>query len=644
MRKVLVLILLVLLIYPVNGVRHEIYSKASSSDEGIYLYFSELLKGAGKCLDKFLDENTSAVNLSISLYHKVKLTEEESRFYTAKGVKSNTSMVVKPFLLQSSGIKRLTKSQSIFLENFKLLRENKNNYSAYVSARMAVMNMKLAADEINNSINEIEQIELWNGTSKLYFDVSELKSKLKDVYDLIAYYESLLAGFELESPIRESLIIAVSDDHPFLYQEITIYVYAKNVTPTFLFIDNAKYEIKEVNKHSFGVLGEHIIYAEGISNGEVIKSNIVRVYVSKIPTYLVLSSKSVAFLKEKVEVTGFLTDYYGNPLQANVTVKIDDKEAELMTHNGFLSFNVTKTSEGFIKVSTFYAGNETHEGSNASISIFFSRFPTSLYIEADKIRIGVNETVNFTGKVYGVNYSIPIYMFVNSTYVKSSNAVGEFNFSLEFSKPGEYVVFAFFPGDLLYKPAKSNEIKIIVESGVAEGFGIQEMIEMVMNKISNLISNLYHFLLIIVVVVVLFLVYVKSRRKRIGSKTELVEGVGGVEEVEKVEEPKHVEEPKVDWEEEGVEKAEEVSDEFKLPKSVEEAYKILFNTLVSKYNLKKSLTPRELLKTLKNERFSEILRVVTEIHEKAVYGKTVLGDEEKNIYFRSITRILEEVE
>ncbi len=608
MRKILILILLISLISPVYGIRHKIYSKAIPSDEGIYLYFSELLKDAGNCLDKFLNEDPNAINLSVSLEHKIKLTEEESRFYTTKGVKSNVSIVVKPFLSLSIGVKRLIQSQSIFLENVSLLFENKNNYSAYLNARMAVINMKLAADKINNSTNKIEQIELWNETSKLYFDVSELKSKLKDVYDLIAYYESLLTKFE-----KEGLIVVVSDDHPFLYQEITIYVYAKNVTPTTLFIDDIEYELKNsTTKYSFEELGEHIIYAEGISNGKIVKSNIVKVYVSKISTYIVLSSKSVAFLNENVEVTGFLSDYYGNPLQANVTVKVDGKEDELATHNGFFSFNVTKSSEGLLNISVFYAGNETYESSNASISIFFSRFPISLYIEANKTRVDVNETVNFTGKIYGINYSILIRVFVNSTNVKTLNATKEFNFTLNFSNPGIYVVFVYFPGDSLHKPAESNRVEILVESACG-----QELV----NKIP---SSSYYFLLVIAVIaVIIYSMYVKSRRKWIQSKT------------------KHVEELRKEDVLDKVEKVEETTKELKLPESVEEAYKTLFSALVGRYNLKKSLTPRELLKALKDKPFAEKLKVVTDLHEIAVYGEIELKDEEKEIYFRLITEILE---
>ncbi|RLI81595.1 hypothetical protein DRP04_05780 [Archaeoglobales archaeon] len=128
--------------------------------------------------------------------------------------------------------------------------------------------------------------------------------------------------------------------------------------------------------------------------------------------------------------------------------------------------------------------------------------------------------------------------------------------------------------------------------------------------------------MVIVVVIFLTSVYAKSRRKGVESKTELAEELR-----------KEVKER--------VEKVEEIAKELKLPESVEDAYKVLFSTLVGRYNLKKSLTPRELLKVLKNESFAEKLKVVTNLHEKAVYGKIELKDEEKEVYFRLITEMLE---
>ena len=635
MRKILILIMLISfislisLITPASGVRHEIYTNATPSDEGVYLFFSKLLKDAGNCLDNFIDENANAVNLSVSLEHKIRLAEEENRLYTARGVKSNVSLVIKPFISLSDGIERLTRSQSIFLKEIELLSGDKNNRSAYIAARTAVMNMRLAADEINGSLSDIEQIELWNETSKLQFDVSELRSKLKDVYDLIAYYESLLARFEVESITSPLLVVAVSNAHPFLHQEITIYVYARNVTRVVLFIDDVGYELNQgYMKYSFEELGEHTIYAVGVGKGKSIKSNVVKVYVSKIPSHIVLTSEYAAFLNESVEVKGFLSDYYGNPLNANVTARIDSEESELPAKNGFFSFNVTRASEGFLTVSAFYAGNETYKGSNASISIFFSRFPTSLHIEADKTKVSVNETVNFTGRIYGVNYPISyasVYIIVNSTNIETLNVTESFNFTLNFLNPGKYVVSAYFPGDPLHKPAESNRIEISVVSALVPESPFSQP---PFNQPFSQPTYLYYLLLLLVFAIVLG-VYLRKKRSESESEIEHPEEKKEIKEKE-MEETGEVEETDVP------EVAEETR-EPELPKSVEEAYNLLFNALVSKFNLKRSLTPREVLKVVKDEK----LKVVTELHERAVYGKTQLEDEERKVYFRFIAEMME---
>ena len=180
-------------------------------------------------------------------------------------------------------------------------------------------------------------------------------------------------------------------------------------------------------------------------------------------------------------------------------------------------------------------------------------------------------------------------------------------------------MFAYFPGDSLHKPAESNKIEIVVESG----FDNQELVKMIVDRISN---SWYYFLLVIAfIAVILTFLYAILKRKEIEpieSKTEYVVEM-------RKEEAKGI-----------VEKMEEIVEELKLPESVEEAYKTLFVTLVGRYNLKESLTPRELLKALKNEPFAEKLKVVTELHEKAVYGRIELKDMEREIYFRLIAEIL----
>jgi len=539
--SVLLSLLVSLLISPVsaNGVRHLRYSEANASDEAIYSFFTDVLKDAGTCMDKIIEESPDADNLASSLESGVKVTEEESRFYAAKGVESNVSWVVKSFCSLSRGVKKTTSSQLAFLTNYEILK-NESDYEAYVRARAAVVNMRAGADAINCSLDAIEQIELWNETSRLFFNVSELRDKLKDIYALIDHYEKLLEKYELE-------------------------------TPTF----------------------------------------------EKIPTFITLSSKYAAFVNERVKIAGLLVDYYNEPLcGANVTITASGRRSELKTdRNGRFAFIATRSSEGYLNVSAFYPGNETYESSSANISLFFLRFPVSLHIEANETQISANETVNFTGSVYGINsgYTVALTIFVNDTGVKTLTGTKDFNFSFRFPSPGTYWVYAFFPGDSLFMPAKSNVVKITV-------------------KEKPVIMNLQFYLWLILIAIILFFtgLYVRTLKRKTKQKNRTVDNPGtevAAGEVEDRGEEAHYEEASEANILEGI--------------NLEDAYKLLFDTIVEKYGIKRSATPRELVKAVKEEAsFAEMLEAVTELYEKAVYGNQELTVEEEESYFKLIKEIL----
>ena len=667
--SVLLSLLVSLLISPVsaNGVRHLRYSEANASDEAIYSFFTDVLKDAGTCMDKIIEESPDADDLASSLESGVKVTEEESRFYAAKGVESNVSWVVKSFCSLSRGVKKTTSSQLAFLTNYEILK-NESDYEAYVRARAAVVNMRAGADAINCSLDAIEQIELWNETSRLFFNVSELRDKLKDIYALIDHYEKLLEKYELETPTFEKnlLVVVVSDDHPFLYEVIEIYVYARNVTALSLFIDNARYELKnqteQTKRHSFGEAGEHVIYAEGVTEeGENIRSNIVKVFVEKIPTSITLSSKYAAFVNERVKIAGLLVDYYNEPLcGANVTITASGRRSELKTdRNGRFAFIATRSSEGYLNVSAFYPGNETYESSSANISLFFLRFPVSLHIEANETQISANETVNFTGSVYGINpsYTVALTIFVNDTGVKTLTGTKDFNFSFRFPSPGTYWVYAFFPGDSLFKPAKSNVVKITVKEKLV-----------IMNN--PVIMNPYFYLWLILIAIILFFtgLYVRTLKRKLhtlGKKIRIPAGFivifarafsKGGNKLRSLMEKKGTKQKNKTADNPGTEVAageveegreeeahyEEASEANILEGiNLEDAYKLLFDTIVEKYGIKRSATPRELVKAVKEEApFAEMLEAVTELYEKAVYGNQELTVEEEESYFKLIKEIL----
>jgi hypothetical protein len=73
-----------------------------------------------------------------------------------------------------------------------------------------------------------------------------------------------------------------------------------------------------------------------------------------------------------------------------------------------------------------------------------------------------------------------------------------------------------------------------------------------------------------------------------------------------------------------------------------EAYRLLFDATIIQYNLRKSLTPRELSETInnKNEPFAGAFRDVTAIHERVFYGCVGPEDGEEERYFKDIGEIL----
>ncbi len=474
---VTVFIMLLLLISPITGARHAAYSAAVASDEGIHSFFSDVIRDAGICLDMFVDESSDADTRASALESGIKLAAEESRYYAVKGFETNVSRVVQPFSAPSGGVKQLTRYQLVFLTNYELLK-NESDSSAYVEARTAIVNMRSGADVINGSLDQIELIELWHGTSKLFFNVSYLRERLIDVYALIDHYERLLEQCKVEAHALEEdmLMVVVSDEHPLLYKEITIYVYAKNITSLSLFIDNETHNLKNQTseprkKHRFEHPGKHDIYAEGTTvDGKSITSNIVKVDVSKIPSFIVLSSQYSALLNESVKITGLILDYYDMPLHAaNVTVKAGGEETVTNDRRGRFVFYGTRSSEGYLNVSAFYPGNGIYKSSSADLSIFFSRFPISLQIAADKTNINVNETVKFMGSVSGIstNYTIPLSIFVNDQGEETITAEKDFEFPLPFSQSGTYTVYVLFSGDSFFNDVTSNVVTITVTEEAA---------------------------------------------------------------------------------------------------------------------------------------------------------------------------------
>ncbi|MCD6143650.1 MAG: hypothetical protein J7J04_04920, partial [Thermococcus sp.] len=148
--------------------------------------------------------------------------------------------------------------------------------------------------------------------------------------------------------VPESLTLYASNLHPFLYENVTFYGYAPDFDTVYLHIKNQTIALGVKNNrfsyvYSFHTVGKYEIFATGVKNGSVEKSNTLVLNVLKIPTKIVLSSEGSAYINESIGVSGALLDYYGRGLNGEeIFVEFNDKRFALSTlSDGSFSLNVT---------------------------------------------------------------------------------------------------------------------------------------------------------------------------------------------------------------------------------------------------------------------------------------------------------------
>ncbi|MCS7143413.1 MAG: hypothetical protein NZ879_00115 [Archaeoglobaceae archaeon] len=545
---------------------HYPYSEAKKSDQWIHDFFSIFLDE----FEKNIMNASKGENCS-SPISKLEIVKTEIEFYRTKGVESNASMVVEPFLAFSRSLRDLCEAQ-------KMIK---------VERLSAVTKMRISVAEMKASLDEIDRIFLYNETSQIFFNTSKVREALKELEKILDFYEFQLKG---EEDI-EGIYVFVSKNEPILFEKIRIWIYARNVTPLVLYIDEKIFPAKEMS-YSFNTLGEHVIYAEGIKGYKIVKSNVVKVIVKKIPVYIVLKANS-PFVGNKAEVRGFISDYYGYAMSVPLKVEIEDKVSFIRSEKGSFSFNFSRDYECSVNVSVTYSGNETHERAFEKITVYFSRYPVWIKLKVDRDRVFAGESVKFTVMA---SDELPLEIYVNNN--KKIDLFGKnFSFSLKLD-PGTYKVYAYFEGDKLRKSAKSNEVLIIVE---------------------NLNFYLLFIPLFAVILIVFFGRFWRSKKSEKMEKTKIVE--------EKAE----------------VKKEKEEKREIIVDRDISKTYSTLFSLITAKYGLPLSLTPRELFKRLENQNFAEKLLEITKIHEKFTYASISLTKEEFEKFFMLTEELIREI-
>jgi len=592
-RRLIAIIALIALICQAEA-RHERFSAAEQSDEWIHEFFSNFLKEFETSL-RDMAKSEVRINETEKIRETLEIVSGEIEFYRAGGIESNASLAIGPFLLFSRNLNALALAQQDFLSGMRNLKEGRGDYETVAAA---ISKARGSIAEMRRNLDDIDTVVLYNNTTPLHFNTSAIREALDEVEQLFNLYESLSKAYEVEG-----IWVFVSKQNAVLFEKIRIWVYARNVTPTGLFIDERRFEPGEM-EYSFETLGKHFIYAEGIRGNERVRSKVVEVNAIKIPTYIFLSPAS-ALISEEAEVKGLIWDYYSARMSVPLKVSVDGKEQNIEARDGLFSLKIRRDYECGVRVEAFYEGNETHERARAEETVYFLRFPVWIKIESEKQRANAGEDVAFRGTA---SESVPVEIIVNSEKKMDLQAGRNFSFSLKFTSPGRYVVYARFPGDELRRPAESNRVEITV-------------VEPFMHRAVQWVQGNYLMLIILLsaLLVSAFALEKFGKRARPPEKREeakLEEKAGGIRE-EKKEEAKQ--------------------------RTPEEAFRQLFDVLVNKFGLKRSLTPRELLRELKGQGFSEKLREVVELHEKFAYAGIGLSKEEEERFFKLVSEIISQL-
>ncbi|TDA28907.1 MAG: hypothetical protein DSO00_05210 [Archaeoglobi archaeon] len=573
MRRLIAIIALIALICQAEA-RHERFSAAEQSDEWIHEFFSIFLKEFETSL-RDMAKSEIRINETEKIRETLEIVSGEIEFYRKRGVESNASLAINPFLEFSRNLNALSSAQVEFLEGMRNLKEKKGNYFQVASAIAKARN---SMAEMRKNLDEIDSIVLYKNSTALKFNTSGVRDALGDVEKIFETYESIAKAYE-----ADGIWVLVSKQSPVLFENVTIWIYAKNVAPKSLFIDGIRLEPKET-VYSFETVGKHFLYAEGLKGSEVVKSEVVEVDVKKIPTYIFLNANS-AFVGNEAEVDGLVQDYYGRKMSAPLRVLIDGSEQLLESDDGFFSLKIRRNWECSVKVEVFYEGNATHEGAYARETVHFLRFPVWIRLESDRERVAVGENVSFIGIA---SDELPLEIIVNSER-KLQLAGRNFSFSMNFPTAGKYEIYARFPGDELRRPAESNRIEISV-------------FEPYWKSLTEI--NFQFLALFLALLASAFAAGIFGREKKLEAAFE-----------EKKKEETRTELP-------------------------ENSFENIFNSLVEKFGLKRGLTPRELLKKMESQPFYGKLKEVVELHEKFAYAGIKLSSEEEERFFRLISELM----
>ena len=581
LEKFLVATLILLLVLPSVGARG--VEKPVPHDEFLYEYFSHTLKKFAYSLEYTYEGNDYGLTLAENTRDDLLRIMREGRVYQERGIHARVFDVLPPFYNFSVEL--------ITLDRLLLNSQESNDSFALATGIIGTI------EQMRKPLEEIKSIELYNGTKVLKFDTGKVEKYLNDIQRMA---EATLNQAKSNHTGLTPLSLYVTNREPIVNQTVTFFGTAPANGSVEMIIRNNSSEmdfILPVSRNFFTMSyrferpGKYFVRAvQGNLSTEWVGIN-----VRKVPTYFIILSPTSAVINTTLEFRAALVDYYSKPLP-NREITINGTPF-ITDPNGTVSLNITGPKEESLALTLEFKGDELHGGAVKRVTIEFTRIPTSITITGPgTVEVGrAFEVKGYTTPA--INSTLEVYVN-DELYALVNSSEGTFSLNITYDRPETIKVYALFKGTGLYLPSKSNVLLVSVMP--AE-------------------SNPWRYLMALLIVIGLLAYHQRGRLIRKPEKRSQFRTPDGMETRGKV-------------------KGKAI--EIEIPEDAGKAYSLVRELLSKRTGIPKHLTPRETLEKMRDWEGYGNLKTLTLLHEKSVYGKEELNEDELRAFRKAVEEVI----
>ncbi|MBA2851402.1 hypothetical protein HNP86_001555 [Methanococcus maripaludis] len=578
-----------------------------SDDTYVYSYFNAILDDYDTTINDMVQNNISYINESKLLFEKTAYLNSEISTYEKYGMNTPAKTVITPFYNFSENLEDLSRLYQEFNKNIEL-NTSSSKYFAKIIGADIVEKINLMKSNLHD-INDLS--ELKKDEKTLTFDTSNVKTSLNYLELKFTKHIENIGNVTPSS----NLTVLISPENPLIYENTTIYgtgltgngkiviTGPENITEN-IYLKNNHYS----TDYSFNTSGIYTLKLTQYGR----ESESIKVNISKIPTKIISENYFEFLVLKENNILGKVIDFYGNPITSG---EIFFENKTLNLKNGTFTIYIYSDYEKMNNCTLKFVETEKYLSSEKNIEINFSKPILNIQIYSEIGKIDKNEPLTITG-TFEKGQDLNLKLWVGNNSIEIFNSNGTFKKEILFEKPGNYEVFVTFDGNDYHGFSKSNVLMINVTDKDND-------INLLAASIYKAVEVNWKILILIIAILAfgikfsdifnIFTIF-KNKTHEPAVKPEFNNSL-----------PESSEKSAV------------------IEKAVVLEYQELYNKIMKKYNINVEFTPNELLKYLKkiNPKIYYDLKIITKIHEKAVYSKEKLDNNTIKQFHDLTKRVLE---